>query len=98
MATAILDGLTQATAAVQHGITTPLKQVSCVINGLRAGLDVLRKKDRLTHFEGDGSHLFSVSRQSPDYCWLAVDHGFIFALAAENHVPAIGIKQLNACA
>ena len=55
MATAVLDGLTQATAAVQHGISTPLKQVSGVLNGLRAGLDVLRKKDHPTHVEGDGS-------------------------------------------
>ncbi len=56
MATAILDGLTQTTAAVQHGIATPLKQVSGVLNGLRAGLDVLRKKDPPTHVEGDGNH------------------------------------------
>jgi methyl-accepting chemotaxis protein len=53
MATAVLDGLTQATAAVQHGIASPLKQVTGVLNGLRAGLDVLRKKDRPTHVEGD---------------------------------------------
>jgi hypothetical protein len=45
MATAVLDGLTQATAAVQHGVTTPLKQVTGVLNGLRAGLDVLLRKD-----------------------------------------------------
>lgn len=57
MATAVLDGLTQATAAVQHGISTPLKQVSGVFNGLRAGLDVLRKKEHQTHVEGDGSNL-----------------------------------------
>jgi len=56
MATAVLDGVTQATAAVQHGIATPLKQVSGVLNGLRAGLDVLRKKDRPPHVEGDGSN------------------------------------------
>src|SRR5579862_3938101 len=31
-ATAVLDGLAQATAAVQHGIATPLKQVSGVLN------------------------------------------------------------------
>ncbi|HSY71423.1 MAG TPA: hypothetical protein VK798_04245 [Alloacidobacterium sp.] len=54
MATAVLDGLTQATAAVQHGITTPLKQVTGVLNGLRAGFDVLRKKDRPT-YPSDGS-------------------------------------------
>jgi|SRR5580698_4214608 ABC-type transporter Mla subunit MlaD len=56
MATAVLDGLTQATAAVQHGIASPLKQVSGVLNGLRAGIDVLRKKERPTHVEGDGSN------------------------------------------
>ena len=56
LATAVLDGITQATAAVQHGIAAPLKQVSGVLNGLRAGIDVLRKKDRPTHVEGDGSH------------------------------------------
>lgn len=53
MATAVLDGLTQATAAVQHGITSPLKQVSGVLNGLRAGFDVLRKKERPSHVESD---------------------------------------------
>ncbi|HMD18928.1 MAG TPA: hypothetical protein VKH40_01330 [Alloacidobacterium sp.] len=56
LATAVLDGITQATAAVQHGIASPLKQVSGVLNGLRVGIDVLRKKDRATHVEGDGSH------------------------------------------
>ena len=56
LATAVLDGITQATATVQHGIATPLKQVSGVLNGLRAGLDVLRKKDRVTHVEGDGTN------------------------------------------
>jgi hypothetical protein len=56
MATAILDGITQATAAVQHGIASPLKQVTGVLHGLRAGLDVLRKKDRPTHVESAGSN------------------------------------------
>jgi hypothetical protein len=56
MATAVLDGITQATAAVQHGVSAPLKQVSGVLHGLRAGLDVLRKKERPTHVEGDGSN------------------------------------------
>jgi methyl-accepting chemotaxis protein len=56
MATAVLDGITQATAAVQHGIASPLKQVTGVLNGLRAGLDVLRKKERPTHVEGDGNN------------------------------------------
>lgn len=55
MATAVLDGVTQATATVQHGIATPLKQVSGVLNGLRAGLEVLRKKERPTHVDADGN-------------------------------------------
>lgn len=55
IATAVLDGLTQATAAVQHGVSTPLKHVSGVLNGLRAGLEVLRKKEPPSHVEGDGS-------------------------------------------
>jgi len=56
MATAVLDGISQATAAVQHGIASPLKQVSGVVNGLRAGLEVLRKKERPTHVEEDGGN------------------------------------------
>jgi methyl-accepting chemotaxis protein len=53
MATAVLDGLTQATAAVQHGISSPLKQVSGVLNGLRAGFEVLRRKDVSSHVEAE---------------------------------------------
>jgi methyl-accepting chemotaxis protein len=53
MATAVLDGLTQATAAVQHGISTPLKQVSGVLHGLRVGFHVLRNKDHEIRVEDD---------------------------------------------
>ena len=56
MATAVLDGLTQATAAVQHGISTPLKQVSGVLSGLRAGFDTLRRKSPSRQFDEDGNH------------------------------------------
>jgi methyl-accepting chemotaxis protein len=56
MATAVLDGVTQATAAVQHGIAGPLKQVAGVLNGVRAGFDVLRKKERPLHVEEDGGN------------------------------------------
>ncbi len=56
MATAVLDGVTQATAAVQHGITTPLRHVAGVLNGLRAGFDVLRKKETPLHVEEDGGN------------------------------------------
>jgi hypothetical protein len=56
MATAVLDGVTQATAAVQHGISTPLRHVAGVLNGLRAGFDVLRKKESPLHVEEDGGN------------------------------------------
>jgi len=56
MATAVLDGITHATAAVQHGISTPLKQVSGVLSGLRVGFEVLRKKERPSHVESEGSN------------------------------------------
>jgi methyl-accepting chemotaxis protein len=56
MATAVLDGVTQATAAVQHGIATPLRHVAGVLNGLRAGFDVLRKKETPLHVEEDGGN------------------------------------------
>lgn len=58
MATAVLDGITQATASVQHGVSAPLKQVSGILNGLRAGVGVLRKKERpVVHIvERDGSN------------------------------------------
>jgi methyl-accepting chemotaxis protein len=56
MATAVLDGITQATATVQHGIASPLKQVSGVLNGLRAGVEAFRRKERPTHVEGDGGN------------------------------------------
>lgn len=56
IATAVLDGLTQATASIQHGITAPLKQVSGVLNGLRAGLNVLRQKEPHVHVESEENH------------------------------------------
>ncbi|HEX3436233.1 MAG TPA: hypothetical protein VHT24_05640 [Pseudacidobacterium sp.] len=56
MATAVLNGVTEATAAVQHGIAAPLRQVAGVLNGLRAGYDVLRKKERPMHVEEGGGN------------------------------------------
>jgi hypothetical protein len=56
MATAVLDGVTNATAAVQHSVATPLKQVVGVLNAVRAGVEALRKKDRPTHVEHDGGN------------------------------------------
>jgi hypothetical protein len=39
-----LDGLTSAVQAIEHGVAAPVRQVNGLINGLRAGVDVLRKK------------------------------------------------------
>jgi hypothetical protein len=39
-----LDGLTSAVQAIEHGVAVPVRQVNGLINGLRAGVDVLRKK------------------------------------------------------
>lgn len=45
-----LDHLTSAVQALEHGVAVPVRHVSGILNGLRAGVDVLRKKD----FTNDG--------------------------------------------
>src|ERR1700733_4770592 len=45
-----LDHLTSAVQAIEHGVAVPVRHVSGILNGLRAGVDVLRKKD----FTNDG--------------------------------------------
>ena len=40
-----LDHLTSAVQALEHGVAVPVRQVNGILNGLRAGVDVLRKKD-----------------------------------------------------
>jgi len=44
-----LDQLTVAVHAIEHGIAVPVRQVNGIINGLRAGVDVMRNKDRSNH-------------------------------------------------
>jgi hypothetical protein len=44
-----LDQLTVAVHAIEHGISVPVRQVNGIINGLRAGVDVMRNKDRSNH-------------------------------------------------
>ena len=39
-----LDQLTLAVQAIEHGIAVPVRQVNGIINGLRAGVDVMRSK------------------------------------------------------
>jgi methyl-accepting chemotaxis protein len=55
MVTGTLDSIVHATATVQKAVATPVRQVSAVLNGLRAGLDVLRNRDQ-AHATGDGDH------------------------------------------
>jgi hypothetical protein len=45
MVTGALNTLAHAGAAVERGISAPLRQVSGVLNGLRAGIDTLRVKE-----------------------------------------------------
>src|ERR1700761_5239825 len=40
-----LDQLTSAVQAIEHGIAGPVRQVNGIINGLRAGVEVLRQKN-----------------------------------------------------
>jgi hypothetical protein len=48
-----LDHLTTAVHAIEHGIAMPVRQVNGIINGLRAGVDVMRKKDIDNHLDPD---------------------------------------------
>jgi hypothetical protein len=48
-----LDGLTTAVHAIEHGIAMPVRQMNGIINGLRAGVDVMRKKDIDNHLDPD---------------------------------------------
>lgn len=44
-----LDGLTSAVQAIEHGVAVPVRQVNGLLNGLRAGVDVLLKKGPTNH-------------------------------------------------
>jgi hypothetical protein len=46
-----LDHITYAAQAVEHGIAVPVRQVTGILNGLRAGVDVLRKKTPTDHLD-----------------------------------------------
>ena len=48
-----LDGMTTAVNAIVHGIAMPVRQMNGIINGLRAGVDVMRKKDIDNHLDPD---------------------------------------------
>jgi hypothetical protein len=44
MVSGTLDGISHASAVIQHGIEVPLRQLNGILNGFRAGFDVLRSK------------------------------------------------------
>jgi hypothetical protein len=46
-----LDQLTNAVAAIEHGVAVPVRQVNGILNGLRAGMDVMRKKPSTNHLD-----------------------------------------------
>lgn len=43
--TAALNSVAHATGMVQRAVATPVRQVAALLNGLRAGFDVLRRKE-----------------------------------------------------
>jgi methyl-accepting chemotaxis protein len=51
--TGTLNGVVHATASLQEGLAAPLRQIHGVLNGIRAGIDVLRQKGRSTHVAED---------------------------------------------
>ncbi len=56
MVTGTLNSVAHATATVQKAVSGPVRQVGAVLSGLRAGLDVLRNKEREVHASADGDH------------------------------------------
>jgi hypothetical protein len=51
MVKATLDQLTNAVHALEHGVAVPVRQVNGILNGLRAGMDVLKKKTPTNHLD-----------------------------------------------
>jgi hypothetical protein len=56
MVTGTLNSVANATAAVHKAVSGPVRQVGAVLNGLRAGFDVLRNKEHEVHASADGDH------------------------------------------
>jgi len=48
-----LDQLTLAVHAIEHGIAAPVCQVNGILNGLRAGVEVMRKREPGNHLDPD---------------------------------------------
>jgi hypothetical protein len=54
MVTGTLGSVAHATAMLQKAVSGPARQVGALLSGLRAGFDVLRKKDNGVHAAADG--------------------------------------------
>ncbi|AXC10369.1 hypothetical protein ACPOL_1018 [Acidisarcina polymorpha] len=70
MVSGTLDGITHASAAIQHGISVPLRQLNGLLTGFKAGLDVLRSKSgdprpAETSRYSDAASKYSGSKASP---------------------------------
>jgi hypothetical protein len=46
-----LDQLTNAVHAIEHGVAAPVRHVNGILNGLRAGMDVMMKKNPTNHLD-----------------------------------------------
>ena len=46
-----LDQITNAVHAIEQGVAVPVRQVNGILNGLRAGMDVMRKKAPTNHLD-----------------------------------------------
>lgn len=53
MVTDALDGISSATHSVQRVLSVPVRQVSGLFSGLRAGIDALRSRERQDHSAED---------------------------------------------
>ena len=56
MVTGTLSSVAHATASLQKAVSGPVRQVGALLSGLRAGFDVLRKKEQEVHASADGDH------------------------------------------
>jgi methyl-accepting chemotaxis protein len=54
MLTGTLDSVSHATATLQRVVTGPVRHIGAVLNGLRAGFDVLVGRDHDAHTAADG--------------------------------------------
>jgi methyl-accepting chemotaxis protein len=54
--TGALDAVSHATAVLQRATNSPMRQIMGLVNGLRAGFDVLCNRNQQAHAAADGDH------------------------------------------